>query len=178
MEEYIKWLENKIEVCLEDKDLQREHWAFCQALKKYRELALRQPLVSGCFSSQIQNKMSKKKWSFKTHTSALADTGDYEGYVQFTNGKDIFQTSGDELEEEQMQQFCELLDLMPDLWSHKCDNAEFELSQIRKKSEHFEKALKTIRDAFYTDGETDKKKIDDLKAIAFNALYEIEQGLF
>jgi hypothetical protein len=45
MEEYIKWLENKIEVCLEDKDLQREHWAFCQALKKYRELALRQPPV-------------------------------------------------------------------------------------------------------------------------------------
>ena len=42
MEEYIKWLENKIEVCLEDKDLQREHWAFYQALKKYRELALRQ----------------------------------------------------------------------------------------------------------------------------------------
>jgi hypothetical protein len=47
MEEYIKWLENKIEVCLEDKDLQREHWAFCQALKKYRELALRQTAVSG-----------------------------------------------------------------------------------------------------------------------------------
>lgn len=23
---------------MEDKDLQREHWAFCQALKKYREL--------------------------------------------------------------------------------------------------------------------------------------------
>jgi len=46
MEEYIKWLENKIEICLEDKDLQREHWAFCQALKKYRELALRQPPVS------------------------------------------------------------------------------------------------------------------------------------
>lgn len=45
MEEYIKWLENKIEVCLDDKDLQREHWAFCQALKKYRELALRQPPV-------------------------------------------------------------------------------------------------------------------------------------
>jgi hypothetical protein len=46
MEEYIKWLENKIEVCLEDKDLQREHWAFCQALSKYRELALRQTPVS------------------------------------------------------------------------------------------------------------------------------------
>ena len=47
MEEYIKWLENRIEVCLEDKDLQREHWTFCQALKKYRELALRQPPVIG-----------------------------------------------------------------------------------------------------------------------------------
>lgn len=47
MEEYIKWLENKIEVCLEDKDLQREHWAFCQALSKYREFALRQPPVVG-----------------------------------------------------------------------------------------------------------------------------------
>lgn len=52
MEEYIKWLENKIEVCLEDKDLQREHWAFCQALKKYRELALRQPLVSNRYTLQ------------------------------------------------------------------------------------------------------------------------------
>ena len=137
---------------------------------------LRVGAVIGCRSSQIKIKMTKEKWSFKTHTSALADTGDYESYVQFTNGKDIFQTCGDELEEEQVQQFCELLDLMPDLWSHKCDNAEFELSQIRKKSEHFEKALKTIRDAFYTDGETDKEKIDNLKAIAFNALYEIEQG--
>ena len=47
MEEYIKWLENKIEVCLEDKDLQREHWAFCQALKKYREFALSQPHIEG-----------------------------------------------------------------------------------------------------------------------------------
>lgn len=47
MEEYIKWLENKIEFCLEDKDLQREHWAFCQALKKCRELVLHQPDVSG-----------------------------------------------------------------------------------------------------------------------------------
>lgn len=120
--------------------------------------------------------MSKQKWSFTTHTSALGDTGDYEGYVQFTNGKDIFQTCGDELEEEQLQQFCDLLDCMPDLWSHKWDGVEFELSQIRKKAEHFEKALKTIRDAFYSDGETDKEKVDDLKAIAFNSLYEADQG--
>jgi hypothetical protein len=48
LEEYIKWLEDKIEVYLEDKDLQRgELWAFCQALKKYRELALPNPPVIG-----------------------------------------------------------------------------------------------------------------------------------
>ena len=39
-------------------------------------------------------------------------------------------------------------------------------------------SLSLIRDAFYTDGETDKEKVEDLKAIAFNALYEIENGLF
>lgn len=64
MEEYIKWLENKIEVCLEDKDLQREHWAFCQALKKYRELALRQPPVmrsANCYNELKAFLQDKKK---------------------------------------------------------------------------------------------------------------------
>lgn len=37
MEKYIDYLERMIENCKENKDLQREHWAFCQALKKYRE---------------------------------------------------------------------------------------------------------------------------------------------
>ena len=47
MEEYINWLERQIENCLNDKDLQREHWAFVQALKKYREIALRKHEVVG-----------------------------------------------------------------------------------------------------------------------------------
>ena len=37
MSNYIEWLERKIEQCLEDKDLQREHWAFCQAYKRLLE---------------------------------------------------------------------------------------------------------------------------------------------
>ena len=45
MEEYKQWLEQQIERCLNDKDLQREHWAFCKAYEKFT--ALRQPLVSG-----------------------------------------------------------------------------------------------------------------------------------
>jgi hypothetical protein len=59
MEEYIKWLENKIEVCLEDKDLQREHWAFCQALKKYRDLALWHPPVISSVCDEIFEQASK-----------------------------------------------------------------------------------------------------------------------
>ena len=61
--DFIKWLENKIEVCLEDKDLQREHWAFCQALKKYRELALTIPAVGNSASlteSQIEHQIKRK----------------------------------------------------------------------------------------------------------------------
>ena len=75
----------------------------------------------------------KNKWTFKSVTYALADTGDYDGHVEFTNGVDVLQTSGDELEDEQCKQFCELLDLMPDLWSHRCDNAEFMKSQYEKE---------------------------------------------
>lgn len=62
MEEYIKWLENKIEVCLEDKDLQREHWAFCQALNKYRTLALRQPPVSSSFTKDDIDSLSREEY--------------------------------------------------------------------------------------------------------------------
>ena len=45
MEEYKQWLEQQIERCLNDKDLQREHWAFCKAYEKFT--ALRQPPVIG-----------------------------------------------------------------------------------------------------------------------------------
>lgn len=38
MEEYKKWLEKQIELCLEDKDLQREHWAFCKAYEQLMKL--------------------------------------------------------------------------------------------------------------------------------------------
>jgi len=38
MEQYKLWLEKQIEKCLEDPDLQREHWAFCKAYEKLIEL--------------------------------------------------------------------------------------------------------------------------------------------
>ena len=50
MEEYKQWLEQQIERCLNDKDLQREHWAFCKAYEKFT--ALRQTLVSGMLNCE------------------------------------------------------------------------------------------------------------------------------
>jgi len=32
-----------------------------------------------------QQTMTKEQWKYSEHTHALADTGDYEWYVQFTN---------------------------------------------------------------------------------------------
>lgn len=37
-DEYYKWLERRIELTREDKDLSREHWAFCKAMEKYRQI--------------------------------------------------------------------------------------------------------------------------------------------
>jgi antitoxin component YwqK of YwqJK toxin-antitoxin module len=38
MKQYLEWLEKQIDFCLEDKDLQREHWAFCKAYEKFKSL--------------------------------------------------------------------------------------------------------------------------------------------
>jgi hypothetical protein len=136
--------------------------------------------------------MKAQKWSFSTHTSALADTGDYDSYVQFTNGKDILQTSGDELEEEQLQQFCDLLDCMPDLWSHKNDANEFENSQLKKQVEYLKSALEKISNPIKSmeqelkEGETLNGQYaiqlsndaSYLKSIALNAINDLDNMFF
>jgi antitoxin component YwqK of YwqJK toxin-antitoxin module len=38
MKQYLEWLEKKIDICLEDKTMQREHWAFCKAYEKFKSL--------------------------------------------------------------------------------------------------------------------------------------------
>lgn len=118
--------------------------------------------------------IKEQKWSFSKRFTSISDKGHFYRYVQFTNGKDTLQTSGDELSDEQLQQFCDLLNCMPDLFSYKCNRTQSMLAQKSKKVKHFENALKAIKDVFYTDEETDKDKIDELKAIAFNALNEVE----
>ena len=79
--------------------------------------------------------MPKSNWTYKSYSYSIADTGDYDSHVEFTNGKDTWQTSGENMTDEQCKQFCELLNLMPDLWSHLTDALEFELSQIKKEKE-------------------------------------------
>jgi antitoxin component YwqK of YwqJK toxin-antitoxin module len=36
MKQYLEWLEKQIDFCLEDKTMQREHWAFCKAYEKFK----------------------------------------------------------------------------------------------------------------------------------------------
>jgi len=88
--------------------------------------------------------MSKQEWNYTENTTALADTGDYETIVQFTNGLDCLETGGDEMEEEELKTFCDLLNKMPDLWSHKLDATEFENSQLRKQVDYLKSALEKI----------------------------------
>jgi len=38
MKQYLEWLEKQIDFCLEDKTMQREHWAFCKAYDKFKSL--------------------------------------------------------------------------------------------------------------------------------------------
>ena len=79
--------------------------------------------------------MSNNKWSFKAEThNDLNGTGDYYSTVQFIGSNDILQTTGEEIDDDDCQKFCDLLNLMPDLWSYRCDYAEFFLSQNEKEN--------------------------------------------
>jgi len=88
--------------------------------------------------------MSKTNWTYKEWTSAIADTGDYDSGVEFTNGKDTLYSNGEDLETEDLKKFCEYLDMMPDLWSRKTDALEFENNQLTKQVEHLKSALEKI----------------------------------
>jgi len=92
--------------------------------------------------------MSKQEWNYTENTTALADTGDYETIVQFTNGLDCLQSDGDEMEVEELKTFCHLLNKMPDLWSHKLDATEFENSQLKKQVEILKNACEWSKEQF------------------------------
>ena len=87
--------------------------------------------------------MEKKKWEFETYNTAIADTGDYEGCVIITNGDEKLHSCGDDIEEEELQTLCDLLNLMPDLWSEKVDGIEIEkaitISSLKHRLERFTK---------------------------------------
>ena len=87
----------------------------------------------------------KQKWSYECPTNAIADTGDYDSSVQFTNGRETLQSCRDEIEEDECKVFCELLNKMPDLWSHRTDASEFENSQLQKENKEMKVLLNKIR---------------------------------
>ena len=91
----------------------------------------------------------KNKWAFQSSEHQIADTGDYNNYVEFSNGKDILQTNVDDLEDEQCQQFCDFLNLMPGLWSRRCDEAEFERGLYKSKYNKIYALLINLNDPRY-----------------------------
>jgi hypothetical protein len=84
-------------------------------------------------------KKNNMKWTYKEYTESLADTGDYSSHVEFTNGNDIWFSNGDEMEMQHLEAFCELLNMMPDLYSVKMDSLEFENCQLKKEIEELKK---------------------------------------
>ena len=86
---YIKWLEDKIETCLEDKDLQREHWAFCQSLKKYRQLSTSSDNVPKKIELTRDELLHLLKEAYRTGYASyeIVDAGlersDSEGYARW-----------------------------------------------------------------------------------------------
>lgn len=99
------------------------------------------------FLESRKGMIMKEKWTFIEWTSAIADTGDYDSGVEFTNGKDILCASGEDVETEDLEKFCELMDLMPDLSSRKEDELAFENSQLKKQVQHLKSTLEMIANA-------------------------------
>jgi hypothetical protein len=111
--------------------------------------------------------MTQQKWTYTAHTSALADTGDHESHVEFTNGKDVLMACGDEMDDDDLQAFCDLLSKMPDLWSVREDATDFERCQLIEEVKHLKDALVRITHA----------KLIHRKGIATNAL-KLDAELF
>ena len=106
-----------------------------------------------------------EKWKYTEHSYAIADTGDYESYVQFTNGKEILQSSADDMTDQDVLDFCKLLNQMDDLRSLSLDNTSFMKSMIEKDKKIFKDTLLSI---------LDMDDINDIKNLVTNTLSEEE----
>jgi len=129
--------------------------------------------------------MENKKWTYAFNTRALADTGDYETIILFTNSFDTFQTNGEEMEEEELKLFCLLLNKMPDLFSHRLEFAKFEISNLKNEEiiiqKSMEKKLKEIKLNRLLGGSIEKvsemKKEQEIKTEIDNLLNDILGGI-
>lgn len=110
--------------------------------------------------------MTRTEWKYEFKSYQIADTGDYDAHIEFSNGRFTLQSNGDEMEEEDCKKFCELLNLMPDIFVAELDATEFLYHNEKKNAEVGKKAL---QDIFQFQG----KRIEYLKLIASQALDNI-----
>ena len=91
--------------------------------------------------------MGNKQWTFESHNSAIGDTGDYEGTIIITNGDDTFYSHGEDIEDEQLSELCDLLNLMPDLWAEKTneiDHLKCINSDLKRQIEDLEIVVESL----------------------------------
>lgn len=61
------------------------------------------------------------EWTYEDHTSPIGETGDSSTETKITNGKLTFYVSDCELDDEELDTLCELLNQMPNLWCAEYD---------------------------------------------------------
>lgn len=131
--------------------------------------------MTNLFRNYRQTKMTKnkkQKWAYEIHHSPLGETGDTTSSITFTNGIETFETSSDIMEIKDCEKFVELLNLMPDLWSHKLDEAEFSLRQGHLNWNHFRKSYPPC----YQTGAWDGKRSDVVICLMADGKYQLARA--
>lgn len=117
------------------------------------------------------------KWSFEKVTTQIADTGDYDGYIIFTDGKKTLQTNSEDVSDDDLRLFCALIDLMPDLWEYNNDELKFELNEIKKANKKMRHFLETFLYLNDSKNGLSAERVEAAKVIIRNILEEVDNHL-
>ena len=82
--------------------------------------------------------MNNNKWDFKRHSYAIADTGDYDGYYELTNGEISLITKDDiddlSIEDSYISVIVEALNQLGANWENwEQDNLNFEIHLLKQQ---------------------------------------------
>ncbi len=93
----------------------------------------------------------ERTWKYEAKSYQIADSGDFDGHYEFTNGKItlISRTEVDEVSE--LDEFVAALNKFPDLYCQGEDSLEVELAiekgNVKYKDEAIEELVRVLREA-------------------------------